>query len=38
VATAGLLLNSLLQRPGPTMASFAAILAGVPIYHLWRRR
>ncbi len=38
VATAGLLLNSLVQRPGPTMASFAAILAGIPVYHLWRRR
>jgi hypothetical protein len=38
VATAGLLLNSLFQRPGPTVASFAAILAGVPIYFLWRRR
>jgi len=38
VATAGLLLNSLFQRPGPTVASFAAILAGIPIYYLWRRR
>ncbi|MGH7579607.1 MAG: APC family permease [Gemmatimonadales bacterium] len=38
VATIGLLLNSLVQRPGPTVASFAAILAGVPIYYLWRRR
>ena len=38
VATLGLLLNSLFQRPGPTVASFAAILAGVPIYFLWRRR
>ena len=38
VATAGLLINSLVQRPEPTMASFAAILAGVPIYYLWRRR
>ena len=38
VATVGLLLNSLFQRPGPTVASFAAILAGVPIYFLWRRR
>jgi len=38
VATVGLLLNSLMQRPGPTVASFAAILAGVPIYYLWRRR
>ena len=37
-ATVGLLLNSLVQRPGPTLASFAAILAGVPIYYLWRRR
>jgi basic amino acid/polyamine antiporter, APA family len=38
LATAGLLLNSLWQRPGPTMASFAAIIAGIPIYYLWRRR
>jgi basic amino acid/polyamine antiporter, APA family len=38
IATVGLLLNSLFQRPGPTVASFAAILAGVPIYYLWRRR
>ncbi len=38
VATVSLLLNSLFQRPGPTVASFAAILAGVPIYFLWRRR
>jgi APA family basic amino acid/polyamine antiporter len=38
IATAGLLLNSLFQRPGPTVASFAAILAGVPIFYLWRRR
>jgi APA family basic amino acid/polyamine antiporter len=38
VATVGLLLNSLFQRPGPTLASFAAILAGVPVYYLWRRR
>jgi amino acid transporter len=38
IATAGLLLNSLFQRPGPTVASFAAILAGIPIYYLWRRR
>ena len=37
-STVGLLLNSLYQRPGPTLASFAAILAGVPIYWLWRRR
>jgi amino acid transporter len=38
IATAGLLLNSLLQRPGPTVASFGAILAGIPVYLLWRRR
>jgi basic amino acid/polyamine antiporter, APA family len=38
VATVGLLLNSLFQRPGPTVASFAAILAGMPVYFLWRRR
>jgi amino acid transporter len=38
VATVGLLLNSLFQRPQPTVASFAAILAGIPIYYLWRRR
>jgi amino acid transporter len=38
IATAGLLLNSLFLRPGPTVASFVAILAGIPVYHLWRRR
>jgi APA family basic amino acid/polyamine antiporter len=38
LATAGLFLNSLWQRPGPTTASFAAIIAGIPIYFLWRRR
>ncbi|HEU4474042.1 MAG TPA: amino acid permease [Gemmatimonadales bacterium] len=38
VATLGLLLNSLIQRPGPTLASFAAVAAGVPVYYLWRRR
>jgi amino acid transporter len=38
VATLGLLLNSLIQRPGPTLASFAAIAAGVPAYYLWRKR
>jgi amino acid transporter len=37
-ATLGLLLNSLFQRPGPTLASFAAVAAGVPVYYLWRRR
>jgi hypothetical protein len=34
----GLLLNSLVQRPGPALASFGVILAGIPGYHLWRRR
>ncbi|HWB40580.1 MAG TPA: amino acid permease [Gemmatimonadales bacterium] len=38
LATMGLLLNSFYQRPGPTIASFGAILAGVPVYYLWRRR
>jgi amino acid transporter len=38
IATAGLFLNSLFLRPGPTVASFVAILAGIPVYHLWRRR
>jgi basic amino acid/polyamine antiporter, APA family len=38
LATLGLLLNSLIQRPGPTLASFAAVAAGVPAYYLWRRR
>ena len=38
LATLGLLLNSLIQRPGPTLASFAAVAAGVPVYYLWRRR
>jgi amino acid transporter len=37
-ATVGLLLNSLWQRPAPTVAGFAAILAGVPVYWLWRRK
>jgi amino acid transporter len=37
-ATVGLLLNSLVQRPGPALASFGVILAGIPGYHLWRRR
>jgi amino acid transporter len=37
-ATLGLLLNSLFQRPGPTLASFAAIVAGIPVYYFWRRR
>jgi APA family basic amino acid/polyamine antiporter len=38
LATGGLLLNSLYQRPAPTIASFGAILAGIPVYYLWRRR
>jgi amino acid transporter len=38
LATLGLLLNSLIQRPGPTLASFAAVAAGVPAYYLWRSR
>ncbi|MBA3318672.1 MAG: amino acid permease [Gemmatimonadales bacterium] len=38
LATLGILLNSLSQRPGPTAASFAAILVGVPIYFFWHRR
>jgi amino acid transporter len=38
LATVGLLFNSLAQRPGPAVASFVAILAGIPVYYLWRRR
>jgi amino acid transporter len=37
-ATVGLVLNSLVRHPWSTGASFAAILAGVPMYYLWRRR
>jgi APA family basic amino acid/polyamine antiporter len=36
LATIGLLLNSLVARPLPTLGSFAAIAVGVPIYYLWR--
>jgi APA family basic amino acid/polyamine antiporter len=38
LATVGLLLNSLVQRPVPTLGSVAAIAAGIPIFYLWRRR
>jgi basic amino acid/polyamine antiporter, APA family len=38
LATAGLLLNSMYQRPGPTIGSVAAIAAGIPVFYLWRRR
>jgi APA family basic amino acid/polyamine antiporter len=38
LATAGLFLNSLAQRPGPTVASLGAIVAGIPVYYLWRKQ
>ena len=37
VATMSLVLNSLVERPASTLASFGVILAGVPAYWLWAR-
>ncbi len=37
VATASLVLNSLVERPGRTLASVGVILAGIPAYWLWGR-
>ncbi len=37
VATVSLVLNSLAERPGRTLASFGVILAGVPAYWMWAR-
>lgn len=38
VAMLALMLNSLYQHPGATMASLGAVLAGVPVYYGWTRR
>jgi APA family basic amino acid/polyamine antiporter len=38
LATGGLLLNSMYQRPGPALGSVAAIAAGIPVFYFWRRR
>jgi amino acid transporter len=37
LATGGLLLNSMYQRPGPALGSVAAIAAGIPVFYFWRR-
>jgi APA family basic amino acid/polyamine antiporter len=38
LAMLALLLNSLYQHPGATLASLGAVLAGVPVYYAWTRR
>jgi basic amino acid/polyamine antiporter, APA family len=37
LAMAALMVNSLYQHPGATLASLAAVLAGVPLYYWWTR-
>jgi basic amino acid/polyamine antiporter, APA family len=37
LAMLALMLNSLYQRPGATLASLGAVLVGVPIYYWWTR-
>jgi basic amino acid/polyamine antiporter, APA family len=37
-AMAALMLNSLYQHPGATLASLGAVLVGVPLYYWWARR
>ena len=32
------MLNTLIQRPGPSLIGLAIMAAGVPVYHLWRRQ
>jgi amino acid transporter len=38
LSTVALIGNSLVERPGSTALSIAAILAGVPLYFLWTRQ
>ena len=38
VASVAMLANALVQQPVSTAVGFGVILAGVPVYHLWRRQ
>jgi amino acid transporter len=38
VASVGMLVNSAIQQPGPTLVGFGIILAGIPVYYLWYGR
>jgi len=35
---AAFMLNTLLQRPGPSLIGLAIMAAGIPVYFLWRRK
>ena len=35
---AAFMVNTLIQRPGPSLIGLAIMAAGVPMYYLWRRR
>ena len=37
IASVGLIGNTLVRHPGPTLLSFAITLLGVPVYFVWRR-
>jgi len=38
VASVGMLANAVLEQPVSTLVGFGIILAGVPVYYLWRNR
>jgi APA family basic amino acid/polyamine antiporter len=37
IASVGLIGNTLIRHPGPTLLSFAITLLGIPVYFAWRR-
>jgi basic amino acid/polyamine antiporter, APA family len=38
VCGAAFMINSLIERPRPSLTGLALMVAGVPMYYLWRRR
>jgi len=38
VCGAALMINTLIERPRPSLTGLAIMAAGVPVYYLWRRR
>jgi APA family basic amino acid/polyamine antiporter len=36
--TAYFLVNTLINRPGPSLAGLALIATGVPVYFFWRKK
>lgn len=38
IASVGILGNSLVEQPGPTVVGFGIMAAGVPVYYIWRGR